>query len=720
MEELSKTYNPKETEPKIYKAWEESGHFGPLKDASGEPFVIAIPPPNVTGSLHMGHALNNTLQDILIRWHRMMGDVTLWVPGTDHAGIATQNKVEQELTLEGKTRFDLGREALIERIWQWREKYGNIILDQLRKLGCSCDWSRTRFTMDEGYSRAVLSAFTHYYNKGYIYQGERIINWCPRCGTSLSDLELKHKESQGKLWYIKYKVKSSEDKYITVATTRPETMLGDTAVAVNPEDPRYKELVGKIAILPLLEREIPIIADSAVEAEFGAGALKVTPGADLVDFEIGERHKLPIIKIIDEQGAIALDGGSYAGLDRYAARKQVVRDLEAQGLLEKIEDYTNNIALCDRCGTVVEPLISLQWFVKMKELIKPTIEAIKEGKVEFIPDRWSKVALDWCEGIRDWCISRQIWWGHRLPVYYNPEAISKDQFSISKQTRKEDIYVGDRPPQGWVQDEDVLDTWFSSALWPFATLGWPDKTEDLEKFYPNSISITARDIIYLWEVRMIFSGLEFMGAVPFPKIYINPTVFNKQGKRMSKSLGTGVDPLDLIEKYGADATRFALAFQDTGVQDMKFGEDAMVAGRNFANKIWNASRFVISKIDSNKTIKEVTPVTDEDKKIIGAVEKIIVSTNENLEKHRFGQVAHDLYDFFWHDFCDNYLEKSKLQLDNAETMESTKEILVLVLVDSLKLIHPFMPHLTEAIYQALPIEDKKEFLMIESWPETRK
>jgi len=747
MKELEKTYNPNQTEPKIYRAWERSGYFSPPRTLAKEtppPFVIALPPPNVTGSLHMGHALNSTLQDILIRWYRMKGVPTLWIPGTDHAGIATQNKVEQELAVSGKTRFDLGREKFIERVWEWKEKYGNIILEQLKKLGCSCDWSRTRFTMDDDYSRAVIAAFINYYNKGYIYRGERIVNWCPRCGTSLSDLELINRETKGKLWYIKYKFKAqnlktkAEGNYIIVATTRPETMLGDTAVAVNPEDPRYKNLIGKKIILPLLGREIPLIADSAVEPDFGTGAVKVTPGADPTDFEIGQRHHLEIIKIVNENGTISSVGGPYAGLDRYVARKQVIKDLEAQGLIEKIEDYIYNVPLCYRCETVIEPLVSLQWFVKMNELIKPVIEAIKTGRVKFIPSRWAKVALDWCENIRDWCISRQIWWGHRLPVWYKPKGISGDQFSISKQAGEESVYVGEEPPEGWVQDEDVLDTWFSSALWPFATLGWPiacaqnknEKTKnkkycipeagtDLFNFYPNSISITDRGIINLWEVRMIFSGLEFMGEVPFREIYINPTVFNKQGKRMSKSLGTGVDPLELIEKYGADATRFGLAFQDTGTQDIKFGEEAILAGRNFANKIWNASRYVLMKLGNDK-INLLNPEsfvqTEEDRIIFEKTAAIIKSTNENLAKYRFGQACNDLYHFFWNDFCDVYIEKSKIQLENKEIKDSTKKLLLYTLLVGLKLIHPIMPHVTEAIYQALPMEDKKEFLMIESWP----
>uniref|UniRef100_A0A7C4M1W9 Valine--tRNA ligase n=1 Tax=candidate division CPR3 bacterium TaxID=2268181 RepID=A0A7C4M1W9_UNCC3 len=726
MKELAKAYNPKDVEDKIYKMWEESGYFSPegkedkktffAKASKVRPFVIAIPPPNVTGELHMGHALNNTLQDVLIRKKRMEGVPTLWVPGTDHAGIATEFKVEQKLLKEEKIgKQDLGREKFIEKVWEWKDHFESTILGQLKKLGCSCDWSRTRFTMDEGYSKAVLSSFKNYWDKGYIYQGERIVNWCPRCHTTLSDLELEYKEEKGKLWFIRYPLAVKSDAnperedYIVVATTRPETMLGDTAVAVNPSDERYKELVGKKVIVPLVDREVPIIADEAVEKEFGAGALKVTPGSDITDWEIGQRHSLEIIKAIDEDGLITDVGGPYCGMDRIKARERILEDLGKIGLLVKEEELIHNVSNCYRCATNIEPLVSKQWFVKMDKLVKPAIEVVEEREVKFIPDRWSKVYLDWMGNIRDWCISRQIWWGHRIPVWYK-----EDEIKVSLES----------PGEGWVQDEDVLDTWFSSALWPFATLGWPEETDDLKYFYPNSMSVTARDIINLWEARMIYSGIEFMNKPPFGEILINPTIFNKEGKRMSKSLGTGVDPLELIEKYGSDATRFGLLYLNTGTQDIKFSEETIQMAKTFMNKIWNAARFVQMKLGDYEQKGELvfTENTDADREIKGKLEEVKRNYNENLEKYRFGQAAEGIYHFFWHEFCDKYIEKAKEQIPyplpenpDEKLIKETKDNLLYILKESLVMLHPMVPFITEEIYQSLPIDGKKEFLMIEKW-----
>jgi len=796
MKELSSRYNPKETEGRIYKLWEKSGAFTPQIKEGVKPFVIVIPPPNVTGSLHMGHALNNTIQDILIRRSRMKAVPTLWIPGTDHAGIATQNVVEKQLAKENKNRHDLGRKDFEKRVWQWVDEYGNIIIDQLKKMGCSCDWSRQRFTMDEDYSEAVKAAFKHYYDKGWIYQGERVINWCVRCQTALSDIELEHKEVEGKLWFIRYPISHPElregspvnaglanklpdsspsaqnDEFIVVATTRPETMLGDTAVAVNPKDERYKDLVGKTAILPLLNREIPIIADEAIDPKFGTGALKVTPAHDINDFEIGERHQLEKIKVIDETGKITLRKCDYFGQKVLVARENILNDLKAENLIEKEEDYLHEVPHCYRCGRQVEQLISKQWFVKMSELIKPAIEAVKKDEIKITPTRWKKVYLDWMENIRDWCISRQIWWGHRLPVFVKKQENLKSQNSNLK--INEDYYIGDNPPEGFRQVDDVLDTWFSSALWPFATLGWPkchpecsegsatnvasqtklrdsspvaqnDKSCDLDYFYPTTILSTARDINMLWVVRMIFSGYEFMGQKPFDKVYVHPTVFNVEGKRMSKSLGTGVDPLELINKYGADAVRFGLTYINTGTQDIKFDENAILAGKKFANKVWNISRFVLKQTGNSKQVIASTfdslsvnsakqsqdrhdakasrddipnPKSQIDKTILEKTAAIIKSTEENLDEFRFGQAGHDLYDFVWHDLADQYLEAAKIQMENLEYRLRTTEILLYVLVTSLKLLHPTMPFITEEIWQELARQKlvDKPILMTAKWP----
>ena len=694
--ELSKAYEPKQVEDKIYQLWEKSGFFNPdnLPKRHKKPYTIVIPPPNVTGELHIGHALNATIQDILIRQKRMRGFKTLWLPGTDHAGIATQNVVEKKLRKEGKSRFDLGKEKFIEEVWKWKEEKGNTILNQFKKLGASCDWSRIRFTMDKGYENAVKEAFLQYYKKGWIYQGKRVINWCSRCATSLSDLELEYAEEKGKLWYIKYPIKGGDN--ITVATTRPETMLGDTAVAINPKDERYKNLIGKTVILPLAEKEIPIIADQLVDKSFGTGAVKVTPAHDLVDEQIGQKHKLESIQVIDEHSKITKEAPLvYQGLKILEAREKILNDLKTQNLLEKEEDYAHQVPKCYRCNTTVELIPSLQWFLKMGELAKLAKEPVKSGKIKFHPKSFEKPYLDWLKNVKDWCISRQIWWGHKIPI------------------------------DG---EEGVLDTWFSSALWPFATLGWPDKkAKDLKTFYPTAVLSTARDIINLWVSRMIFSGLEFTKEIPFKDVYIHATVLTRDGQRMSKSLGTGIDPLKLIDEFGADATRFGIDYQIMGNQDMKFVTDNILMGKKFCNKIWNASKFVISQIGAQK-IENKKPngkLTPADKKIIKALEKTTKSVNKDLETFKFGKACHSLYDFFWHDFCDKYIEESKKSFGTGHSAElsrspqdkQTKNILLYVLSNSLILLHPFMPFITEEIYQQMPIKNKKQCIIIEEWPE---
>ena len=683
---FSKTYDPKKVEDKIYTLWQKSGYFNPdkLPRRHKKPYCVIIPPPNVTGTLHMGHALNATIQDILIRWRRLQGYKTLWLPGTDHAGIATQVVVEKELKKEGRNRFDLGREKFIERIWQWKEKYGDIISDQLKKLGASCDWSRTRFTMDEDYIKATEQAFSHYYKKGLIYQGEKTVNWCPRCQTSLSDLELIYQEEPAEFYYIKYGP-------LTIATVRPETKLGDTAVAVNPKDSRYKNYIGKIIEIKTVlgPAKMKVIGDESVDINFGTGAMKVTPAHDIHDFELAEKHGLEKKQVIGPDGRMTKLAGKYAGLTVMEARKQIVEDMKKIGILEKVEPYRHNIARCYRCNAVIEPILSKQWFLKMTDLAKTAIEAVKSGEIKFIPKKWEKVYFDWLKNIRDWCISRQIWWGHKIPI----EGVN-----------------------------DVLDTWFSSALWPFATLGWPKKTKDLKKFYPTNVLSTDRGIINLWVARMIFSGKEFMQKEPFKDVYIHATVLTREGKRMSKSLGTGIDPVNLIEKYGADATRFGISWQIMGGQDIRFVEDNIIMGRKFCNKLWNASRFVLLQFPSfcgqkqrGRRDASLRPpnskLTVADKKILRALDKTIKSVDKDLESFRFGRAARRLYEFFWHDFCDVYIEKSKKQVDLK-----TKKFLLYVLLNSLKLLHPLIPFITEEIYQKLPIKNKKQCLMIEEWP----
>lgn len=717
MSDFDKPYDPKQVEQKIYDAWMNQGFFAPEAHQpradnpnAKKTFSTLLPPPNITGSLHMGHALNATIQDILVRYHRMQGHKTVWFPGTDHAGIATQSVVEKELKKEGLTRWDLGREKFIERVWQWREKYGNIILDQLKKLGASCDWSRTRFTMDKEYSDWVKKAFVHYWEKGLIFRGFRVVNWCPRCQTSLSDLEIEYKEEKTKLWYIKYPLGGEKNKFISVATTRPETMLGDSAVAVNPKDNRYKNLVGKKVILPIQNREIPIIADETIDLKFGTGAVKVTPAHSIADSEIANRHKLTFYQIINEKGRMTEEAGAICnGLKILECREKVVQELEKSGLIEKIEDYTHNIGICYRCASVIEPLISKQWFIRMKELAKKAHKGVKSGEVKIIPKNFEKSYFSWLENIKDWCISRQIWWGHQLPVYFCKN--QPEKFVVNAEKPRTCQICKNCEMN---QSEDVLDTWFSSALWPFAGLN----EKDLKKFYPSNILVTARDIINLWVGRMIFSGLEFIKKVPFPITLIHATILAKSGQRMSKSLGTGIDPLELVEKYGADATRFGLIWQTMGNQDIRWDETAILAGKKFANKVWNATRFVLTQIGSAAEVStkadNIKSQTDADKKILGELKNAKKQIEKDLKNYEFGQALHKIHDFFWHSFCDNYIEKSKEQIANSQTVKITKQILFSVLFEFLKMLHPFMPFMTEEVYQKLPIENKN-WLIIGPW-----
>ncbi|GEA17422.1 valine--tRNA ligase [Moorella sp. E306M] len=711
MAALDKVYDPKAVEEKWYRYWTEAGYFrGPLPAAGQQPFSIVMPPPNVTGSLHLGHALDNTLQDILTRWHRMRGDATLWVPGTDHAGIATQARVEEELAKEGLSKYDLGREKFLERVWAWKNEYGDRITRQLRLLGTSCDWSRERFTMDEGCSRAVREVFVRLYEKGLIYRGNYIINWCPRCQTTISDIEVEHEEEDGRLWYIRYPFKDGSGS-ITVATTRPETMLGDTAVAVNPEDERYRDLIGKTLILPLVNREIPLIADSYVDPSFGTGAVKITPAHDPNDFEVAARHNLPAITVIGKDAVMTEEAGPYAGMDRYACREKIVSDLKTQDFLVKVEDHTHAVGHCYRCGTVIEPLVSPQWFVRMAPLAAPAIRAAKEGKVRFIPERFTKIYLNWLENIRDWCISRQLWWGHRIPVWYCQQC-------------GEEICAVEDPVEcpacgstALEQDPDVLDTWFSSALWPFSTLGWPEDTPELKTFYPTSVLVTGRDIIFFWVARMLFMGLEFMGQVPFREVLIHGLVLDAQGRKMSKSLGNGVDPMEVIEKYGADCLRFMLVTGNTPGNDLRFHPERLEGTRNFTNKIWNAARFALLNLEDFKPVPlEAKELALPDRWILSRLNRLIREVTEGLEAYEIGEVARLLYDFFWGEFCDWYIEliKPRLYGKDQKARQVAQGVLVEVLGKSLLLLHPFMPFITEEIWQHLP--GKRESIMISSWP----
>lgn len=707
---IAKTYDPAQVEDRIYQTWTENGYFHAEIDPDKKPFTIVIPPPNVTGQLHMGHALDETLQDILIRYKRMQGYSALWVPGTDHAGIATQIKVEESLRVnEGLTRYDLGREKFLERVWDWKNHFGDRIINQLKKIGSSCDWDRERFTMDDGCSKAVREVFVNLYEKGLIYQGSRIINWCPHCVTALSDAEVEHAEQAGHFWHIKYPVKDSDD-YVIIATTRPETLLGDTAVAVNPADERYKDLVGKTLILPLVGREIPVIADEYVDMEFGTGCVKITPAHDPNDFEVGKRHSLEMIKVLNDDATINAQGGKYEGMDRYEARKAMIADLEAQGLLIKIEDHSHNVGQCYRCGTTVEPIISKQWFVKMKPLAEPAMEAVRSGATKFVPDRFSKIYMNWMENVFDWCISRQLWWGHRIPAFYCDEC---GEMTVSK----EDITVCPKCGGKVHQDEDVLDTWFSSALWPFSTLGWPEKTPELDYFYPTSVLVTGYDIIFFWVSRMIFSALEHTGKAPFEHVFIHGLVRDSQGRKMSKSLGNGIDPLEIIDQYGADALRFTLATGNAPGNDMRFYTERVEASRNFANKIWNASRFTLMNLEiTENKLPAADALQMEDKWILSKYNTLVKEVTENLDKFELGIAVSKLYDFLWDCFCDWYIELVKPRLFDKEnpTGETAQYVLTYVLSNTMQLLHPFMPFITEEIWQHLPHEG--ESIMISRFP----
>ncbi len=707
---LSPVYDPKQVEGKWYQFWLERGYFRATVDETRRPYAIMMPLPNVTGSLHMGHALNNTLQDLLTRFRRMQGFNALWQPGTDHAGIATQNVVERELAKEGLTREMLGREKFLERVWQWKAKYGDLIYTQLKRLGCSCDWDRATFTLDPGYYDAVLEAFIRLYEKGYIYRGKYMVNWCPRCLTSISDLEVEFQEVESTLYYVRYPGADGGEG-IVIATQRPETIPADVAVAVHPEDDRYRHLIGTFVIVPVGGRRVPVIADRRVDRDFGSGALKITPGHDPLDYEIGQDHGLEILVTIDERGRLNDVAGKYAGMDRFQAREVIARDLQAGGFIVRAEPYRTSVGHCDRCHTVIEPYLSEQWFCRMKELAEPAIRVVKEGKVRFIPERWTKVYLDWMENIRDWCISRQLWWGHRIPIWYCPCGET-----IASKTEPEGCpRCGSRELR---QEEDVLDTWFSSALWPFATLGWPRETPDLRYFYPTNVLITGRDIIFLWVARMIMMGLEFMGDVPFSHVYINPTVLNLEGKRMSKSLGTGLDPLDYIEIYGTDALRFALVLRcSQAQQDLRFGEKMIEDTRNFANKIWNAARFVHMNLDGfDPSIIDPARLSLSlpDRWILSRYARTVDAVTTALEGYEFNEAARVLYDFIWGEYCDWYVEMAKADL-STERRATVQYVLWYVLSNTMKLLHPIMPFLTEEVWQNLPHDG--ESIMVSSWPQ---
>jgi len=760
---MEKAYEAKKYEEKIYQLWQKAGFLNPdkLPKKRAKKYSISIPPPNVTGSLHMGHALNNTIQDILIRFYRMNGYQTLWLPGIDHAGIATQNVVEKKLKKEGLTRQQLGREKFVERVWQWVNKYSHLIIEQLKKLGCSCDWSRQRFTLDKNYTKAVYTAFCHYYKKGLIYRGPRIVNWCPRCETAISDIEVKYQEEKGKLYYIKYPLKNPKSKipcqrptslslqqgergspeaanpkfqipnFIIVATTRPETMLGDTAVAVNPRDERYKDLIGKTVILPLMNREIPIIVHRLVDKEFGTGAVKITPAHDQTDWQIAKEKKLEVINVIGPEGKMTEQAGKFVGLKTLEAREKIIEQLKNLGLLEKEEDYTYNLALCDRCGTPIEPQISTQYFLKMKRLAQSAIEVVKKGKIKIIPQRYKKIYLDWLARVEDWCISRQLWWGHQLPVYYcknyqEKQAEIKNDFIVSfKRPKRCPICKKCQMKQS----EEVLDTWFSSALWPFATLGWPKKTSDLKKYYPTDFLSTAQEILYLWVVRMIFSSLEFLKKIPFKNVYIHPTVLAITGRRMSKSLGTGIDPLEIAEKFGADAVRMGLIYQtNRNQQSFKFDERAILAARNFINKLWNIARFGQISFRSTSDIRtfrmiNIKPTTLADKWILSRLNLTINSVTKKIKNYQLGEAIRELYNFTWHEFADWYIEVSKLQMADLKLKKNTIYNLQFTILNLLKLLHPFIPFVTETIWDQfnnLAIKQFSNLLIVAEWPKAEK
>ena len=726
--ELGKTYDPKDIEDRLYQKWVDKKYFHAEVDRSKTPFTIVIPPPNITGQLHMGHALDNTMQDILIRYKRMQGYNALWQPGTDHASIATEVRIIETLKSEGIDKNDLGREKFLERAWEWKKEYGGRIINQLKKMGSSCDWDRERFTMDEGCNKAVTEVFCKMHEKGWIYKGSRIINWCPVCNTSISDAEVEYEEQNGHFWHIKYPFieedgSVSTTRFIEFATTRPETMLGDTAVAVNPEDDRYKDLIGKELMLPLMNRKLPIVADSYVDMEFGTGVVKITPAHDPNDFEVGKRHNLPEVNVLNDDATINENGGKFKGMDRYEARAAIVKELDEMGLLVKIEDHVHNVGTHDRCGTTIEPMIKQQWFVKMDELIKPAVKAVKEGDIQLIPKRMEKTYFNWTDNIRDWCISRQLWWGHRIPAYYCDKC---GEVVVSKEAPHKCPKCG---ADSFTQDPDTLDTWFSSALWPFSTLGWPEKTEDLDYFYPTDVLVTGYDIIFFWVIRMIFSGFEQMGEKPFKTVLFHGLVRDDQGRKMSKSLGNGIDPLEIIDKYGADALRLTLITGNAPGNDMRFYMSRVEASRNFANKVWNASRFLMMNLDSDEALsKEVDAATIDsvklepvDKWIISKLNTVVKDATDNMDSFELGIAVQKVYDFIWDEFCDWYIEMVKPRLYNSDDRESKKAALwtaKTVLIDALKLLHPYMPFVTEEIFCTL--QDKEESIMISAWPEYRK
>ena len=707
--ELDKQYSPQNVEDRTYKFWCDHKYFHAEVNPDKKPYTIVIPPPNITGQLHMGHALDETLQDILIRWRRMEGYETLWLPGTDHASIATEAKIVEAMRKEGITKEEIGREKFLERAWAWKAQYGGRIVEQLNKLGASCDWDRERFTLDEGCSKAVREVFCKLYDKGLIYRGERIINWCPHCLTSISDAEVEYEDQAGHFWHLRYPFKDGSG-YLELATTRPEPLLGDTAVAVNPNDERYKDMVGKTLILPIVHREIPVIADDYVDIEFGTGVVKITPAHDPNDFEVGLRHNLEVINVLTPDAKIVDDYPKYAGMDRYEARKAIVEDLQAEGALVEIEDYSHNVGTCYRCGTTVEPRVSKQWFVKMEPLAKPAVEVVRNGEVKFVPERFDKTYFHWMENIKDWCISRQLWWGHRIPAYYCDDC---GEVMVSAQEVHTCSKCGGHHVH---QDPDTLDTWFSSALWPFSTLGYPDDTKELEYFYPTDTLVTGYDIIFFWVARMIFSGVEHMGQVPFHTVLIHGLVRDAQGRKMSKSLGNGIDPLLVIDQYGADALRFTLATGNAPGNDMRFSDEKVKASRNFANKLWNAARFVLMYLGNDYSYPGLPKdLAIEDKWILSKVNTLAKEVTDNLERFELGIAVAKLYDFIWDVFCDWYIEIAKIRLQSGEGADTAKAVLVYVLTDILKLLHPFMPFITEEIYQAIPHDT--ESIMISKWPE---
>ena len=711
MKELAKTYDPKGIEERLYKKWEDNGYFHAEVDRSKKPFTIVMPPPNITGQLHMGHALDNTMQDILIRYKRMQGYNALWQPGTDHASIATEVKVIQSLKEKGIDKADLGREGFLEKCWEWREEYGNRIINQLKKMGSSADWQRERFTMDKGCSDAVQEVFIKLYQKGYIYKGSRIVNWCPVCKTSISDAEVEHEEQDGFFWHINYPVVGEEGRFVEIATTRPETLFGDTAVAVNPDDERYKDIVGKMLKLPMTDREIPVIADPYVDKEFGTGCVKITPAHDPNDFEVGKRHNLEEIVVINDDATMNKLAGKYEGMDHYECRKALVKDLEEAGLLVKVVPHSHNVGTHDRCGTTVEPMIKQQWFVKMDEMIKPAVEGVKNGDIQLLPKRMEKTYFNWTDNIRDWCISRQLWWGHRIPAYYCDDC---GEIVVAKETPSVCPKCG---CTHFTQDEDTLDTWFSSALWPFSTLGWPDKTEDLDYFYPTNVLVTGYDIIFFWVIRMVFSGYEQTGKCPFSDVLIHGLVRDEQGRKMSKSLGNGIDPLEIIDQYGADALRLTLVTGNAPGNDMRYSEKKIIASRNFANKVWNASRFMLMNIEkadlSNVSLDDLTPA---DKWILSKANSLVKEVTDNMENYDFGVAVSKLNDFIWEEFCDWYIEMVKPRLYNEEDTTKAAALFTLkkVLTISLKLLHPYMPFITEEIFCSL--QDEEESIMVSDWP----